>query len=115
MEASLMQVVAPMGCYSGSANIGTIQRTTQSFIHSSIFLPGERERKALIRRVLPEDPASRCLRAAVESHFYRTLSVRAWHVLPDRQKTLQVEQFIEAVRNGAQRRLAGVETQGEKA
>lgn len=110
MEATLTQVIAPMGCYSGPGCIGGIQRSTQSFIHSSTHVPCAYERKALIRRVLTEDPKSKLLRAAIETHFSRTLSIREWHIKSDRVKDLQVEQFIENIRSSANKTLLGVET-----
>lgn len=102
MDSSLAQDVAPLGCYSHGSGIGCIQRSTQSYIHSSIRRPGLAERKEIIRRILSSRRDDRELRAAVECYFFRTARVGEWHILRDDQKSARVCEFISNVWAAAQ-------------
>lgn len=102
MDSSLTIEIAPLGCFSGGRGLGTIQRATQSYIHSAVHLPGAAERKAIVRQILSSERDDRRLRAAVEVHFYRTLRVQEWHILRDELKSAKVSEFILNVRAAAQ-------------
>lgn len=97
MEASLITIVAPMGCYSARASFGTMQRETQSYIHNSVHHVSEQARKAIIRRILSSPRGDKSLHAAVECYFFRTARVHEWHILTDDQKSVRVSEFVSRV------------------
>lgn len=97
MEASLEMTIAPMGCYSAKAGLGYIQRETQGYIHNSVHITSDEERKAIIRRVLSSKRGDKTVIAAVESYFFRNARVSEWHILTDDQKSRAVREFVSRV------------------
>lgn len=97
MDTSLVMYVAPMGCYSAGAGIGSMQRETQGYIHSLVRCTSEQERRAVIRQVLSSKRGDKVTRAAVECFFFRNARVHEWHLLTDERKSTVVEEFIARV------------------
>lgn len=111
MDASLAMTIAPMGCYSARAGFGSIQRETQGYIHNSVRTVSERERKAILRKVLSSRRDDKATRAAVECYFFRTARVHEWHILTEEQQSAAVSTFISQIYAAA----AGiVSAQGQK-
>lgn len=101
METSLIMDVAPMGCYSAGAGIRSMQRETQSYIHSLVRCTSEQERRAVIRQVLLSKRDDKATRAAVECFFFRNARAHEWHLLTDDRKSTVVWEFIDRVWSAA--------------
>lgn len=97
MEDSLVMTIAPMGCYSTEASFGAIQRETQSYIRNSVYTTSDKDRKAIIRKVLSSRRNDKTVIAAVESYFFRNARVSEWHILTDDQKSKTVCEFVSRV------------------